>query len=247
MVSLRQAARYICCCFWFLVCVVGIPPSLAVMPNRQTYKPKKPLLEGAYYLEWSLSSTLAGLNSWYDCRVGRWKGTLKHNVKAIGFIECYKIYLLNLSRDQVFEMCDATSADLARFAEQVLDGGDIREDGITNEVGGALEIGQSSTILYIDKIFVEPFYRGLGFGLLMADDACRRINHEMSLTVVCPAVDTRTEHSGQSLASSERRQIERKLRDYYGLLGFHSLGDSFVASWNGYRLPEAREVCPHLF
>jgi hypothetical protein len=140
-----------------------------------------------------------------------------------------------------------------------------------NEVGGNEEITQGD-ILYIDEIFVEESFRGLGLGLFLLDHADHVINSNNSLCLLIPYPLQYDGRSGQRhpwdvwtgddaamppdlLAAknsfyAEFEPAKEKLRKLYALLGFKTLNhgkNNFMGRWNGYRSPSIKKVCPHLY
>jgi len=124
----------------------------------------------------------------------------------------------------------------------VFDDAGYIEEGVKNDVGGRHEIAVGGTMIYINHVKVKEDFRGLGLGLYMVDEACRKINGRMSLTILRPAPI-----SSSGLAPKERKRAIRKLRAYYGLLDFRALGEDYIARWNGYESASLQTVCPHLF
>ena len=201
-------------------------------------------------MEWSMTSSLDSRTSMEDIGVDRWYGKLKYHSmeddKTIGRIECTKLDLRGSVRpSDWFEVFDCHSDELQALHSEAFDEDEIRYDNITNDVGDASEISQG-TKLYIDRIIItDSAFRGLGLGLFMLDEADRKINDRMSLCILCPAS---VDQDGQAdKLDKEWKEAHQKLRKYYGLLGFRSLGKTYVARWNGYLHPPLAKVCPHLF
>lgn len=86
-------------------------------------------------------------------------------------------------------------------------------------------------LLLICNVYVPPPYRGLGLGLALVDDACRKPGRDI------PWILTANSNA--------------ELQNYFGLLGFvpQIFGDSFGARWNDLSrnsLPRIADICPHL-
>ena len=126
---------------------------------------------------------------------------------------------------------------------RLLELGDIK-NSVRCDVGERGEICQG-TKLYISKAIVKPEFRGLGLGLYMIDEACRKINDGMSLTIICPSP---LDEDGRPLGCGrEQSGAIKKLRGHYSKLGFADLGDNSMARWNGYRSLNLRHVCPYVW
>jgi len=159
-------------------------------------------------------------------------------------IKCYKIP--NKHHVQLEDFRNVTAAhsgDLMQFFS-LFDSDYYVRDHVVCEVGPYDEIGVCS-ILFIDSIKIFEKFQGLGLGLYLVDEACRKINDHMSLTALCPSPLSRDYTTFQE---SEKGMV--KLRKYFALLNFKPLGDNFLARWSESSESPALDldkVCPHLY
>lgn len=143
--------------------------------------------------------------------------------KKIGTIEIIKIDRRLDPQDYACAF-DGMSATLTAFAGLFDAETGMMLPGVRNHVGN-LWSGRG-TILCVRDIQLDPQFRGLGLGLYMVDEACRKIDSSDTLGLVMA--------------------LDPRLRAYFGLLGFQPLGDAFLARWSGYVMPSVTQVCPHL-
>jgi ribosomal protein S18 acetylase RimI-like enzyme len=226
------------------------PPKKKIKEEAKTYTPKRDMPNARFSIKWSMESSLDSRRSLEDAGIDSWYGTLSFyscdddKDLSIGRIKAYKIAGCGiLSQDDYNYVFDCHSDELAEFATLFDEFDGFKED-IVNEVGDRYEICQG-TKLYVTKLLIQPEYRGLGLGLYMIDEACRKINDSISLTVLCPASLDNEGHPNK--LGDEWMAAHRKLKAYYKLIGMVPLGEKFVARWNGNFYPKLYQVCPHLF
>lgn len=216
------------------------------MIEISTYKPKRAIPTGTFSIQWSMTSSLSDRDYIEDAYVDYWYGNLLFHdfflggncqAKKIGTIELIKVDR-KLDVQDYKDVLGYHSGELEAFADLFDADGELCE-GVRNDVGDEWDLG---SMLYVKRILVDKEYRGLGLGLFLVDEACRKINCYESLTflIACP-----TEKLNVDDDDSQQESI-RRLRAYYSLLGFRPLGDLFLARWNGYMWPSLKKVCPHL-
>ena len=84
-------------------------------------------------------------------------------------------------------------------------------------------------LLLVASVYVPKPYRGLGLGLALVDDACRKPGRDIPWILTAGFED-------------------EDLADYFGILGFVRgvFGDTFGARWNdGKHNPQIADLCPH--
>ncbi|KZP34706.1 hypothetical protein FIBSPDRAFT_881191 [Athelia psychrophila] len=110
-------------------------------------------------------------------------------------------------------------------------------------------------ILYLNEIRLQPEWRGYGIGLLAIHGLLGLMpSFEMDAVILCPAGLTRDTDNKNHVA------VQRKLKDYYSLLGFHDWssppsGTTLMGIWTGAVQPSIERasrdptliVVPHLF
>ena len=197
---------------------------------------------------------------------------------SAGYIKCYQIHLHNIG-SQVFDVLDPVSDALSKVAliieqldswrcpsnddEEILH--KLATHGLdranfVNEVCG--DLGLEGNVNYVDEMYVDERFRGVGLGLFMLDAVTSTLAGQMGLTLITPFPlqflnqPFRFDPNDGSMRAlppdrAEFEQAKEKLSEHYGLLGFRSIGfpDRFMmlGHWNGLAHPRIKEVCPHLY
>lgn len=198
--------------------------------------------EHQFKLTWSMTSSFDE-----PCIQGvdRWDGELKFRPKGgeerkVGTIMMYKIGK-EVDPKDYFTVFDnwCPGRQIQEFANMFGRKNGSFHDEVDNEVGKPCEIFQCSK-LYIEHVEVVKEFRGLGLGLYMVDEACRKINNPFGLTVLSP-----NPRIYLSWVTEEEGIL--KLRRHFDFLGFQPLGEYLIARWKGSELPDLQAICPHLY
>eukprot|EP00977_Amphora_coffeiformis_P002952 scaffold568_cov160-Amphora_coffeaeformis.AAC.9 len=148
------------------------------------------------------------------------------NKTVIGTIVCYELQPLASVRKSGHGAVLLRSVDSSLYKLSLL----VASSTLQSQTLWS-EHWENLPLMLICNVYVPPPYRGLGLGLALIDDACRKPGRDI------PWILTATSNP--------------VLQDYFGLLGFHPqiFGDSFGARWNDLnrdRLPKVDDICPHL-
>ena len=161
--------------------------------------------------------------------IHKWMGQLCYTVGSnkvvIGTIVCYELQPLASARKSGHGAVLLRSVDSSLYKLSLL----VASSTLQSQTLW-LEHWENLPLMLICNVYVPPPYRGLGLGLALIDDACRKPGRDI------PWILTATSNPS--------------LQDYFGLLGFHPqiFGDSFGARWNDLdrnRLPKIDDICPH--
>lgn len=162
--------------------------------------------------------------------IHKWMGQLCYttgNTKAvIGTIVCYELQPLSSVRKSGHGATLLRSVDLSLYKLSLLAASTTLQSQTLWS-----DHWENLPLLLICNVYVPPPYRGLGLGLALVDDACRKPGRDI------PWILTASQNPA--------------LQAYFGLLGFvpHIFGDSFGARWNDLtrgNLPRIADICPHL-
>jgi GNAT superfamily N-acetyltransferase len=165
----------------------------------------------------------------------------------VGTVSAYSVRLGEASEDGVswFDVLDARSADTAMYVDLI----DPKASWYSEWVESTFE-PFTSDLLILDRIRIEPGYRGQGYGLYAAQ---LMINgFALNGVVACvpaPYELLKERHSTDDRRSSRDKRIpgwapaETKLRAYWSLLGFQQLpgSDVFALSLT-HKRPSMQEV-----
>jgi hypothetical protein len=93
------------------------------------------------------------------------------------------------------------------------------------------DILRGMPIFFISDLFVSPDRRGYGLGLVLLDQALKRVANSVCLVVIFM-----------------QDYLDERLPHYLGLLGFSYLAPGFLMRRNGHgrRPPNVHEICPFL-
>ena len=175
---------------------------------------------------------------------------------ALGTIRAYSVHLGNASEDGVswFEVLDSHSGDLALY----LDLFDTDASWYSEWVESNLE-PYSSDLLILDRIRVEPPYRGKGYGLYAAELLIQSFAPAGGLAACVPApYELLQKHrlpGGQDAIRLRRENeipewgpAEAKLRDLWSLLGFQPVPASDVWALSlSFQRPTMQDVLQRYF
>ena len=162
-----------------------------------------------------------GMHKW----MGQLCSTVGTNKSVIGTIVCYELQPVAAVRKSGHGAVLLRSVDASLYKLSLLAASSTLQSQTLWS-----EHWENLPLMLICNVYVPPPYRGLGLGLALVDDACRKPGRDI------PWVLTATSNP--------------VLQDYFGLLGFHPkiFGDSFGARWNDLnrgRLPKIDNLCPH--
>lgn len=164
--------------------------------------------------------------------IHKWMGQLSYTgdnnkTAVIGTIVCYELQPLSSARKSGHGAVLLRSLDSSLYKLSLLAASATLQSQTLWS-----DHWENLPLLLICNVYVPPPYRGLGLGLALVDDACRKPGRDI------PWI----------LTSSQQNPA---LQAYFGLLGFvpHIFGDSFEARWNDLtrgNLPRIADICPHL-
>jgi hypothetical protein len=186
--------------------------------------------------------------------IHKWKGQLYYTTAAddddqqppqqhslrtvVGTIVCYEIQPLSSVRKSghgatLLRSVDASLSKLSLLASST----SLQAETLW------LEHWENLPCLLISHVSVPPKYRGLGLGLALLDDACRKPGRDIPWVLVA--------HPADVPGAAQRSPSSQRLVDYFALLGFcpDIFGSSFGARWNDLQhgnLPRIDNLCPHL-
>lgn len=163
--------------------------------------------------------------------IHKWMGQLCYSVgdnnnTVIGTIVCYELQPLASVRKSGHGAVLLRSLDSALYKLSLLAASTkLQSETLWSDHWDNLPL------MLISNVYVPPPYRGLGLGLALLDDACRKPGRDIPWILTATTNPT--------------------LQDYFCLLGFHAgiFGDAFGARWNDLdrgRLPKINDLCPHL-
>jgi GNAT superfamily N-acetyltransferase len=176
--------------------------------------------------------------------------------KIVGKISAYSIHLGNASEDGVswFEVLDSHSADVALYLSLF----DAEARSCTDWVESNLE-PYSSDLLILDRIRIEPEYRGRGYGLYAAELMIQTFGPSGGLAACVPApyellqkYELSSIEDAIRLSREERipewGPAETKLRKFWSLLGFQAVPGSDVFALSlSLRRPPMHEIIQTYF
>ncbi|MGW4823221.1 hypothetical protein ACWEP4_30680 [Streptomyces sp. NPDC004227] len=115
-----------------------------------------------------------------------------------------------------FEAMDSYTADLSRIGETVLDVGTGEWDPAFEEAL-AHPVGD---LLVMDRVILEPEWRGLGLGPVLAGTAIRRLSQDC-VAVACEPGSA----DGRELTEAQHREAAAKLAGTWSRIGFEPFAD----------------------
>ncbi len=156
--------------------------------------------------------------------------------KTVGSISAYLVHLGNAAEDQVscFEVLDAHSADTALYLDLFETEGSSFKDSVQS-----IFEPYSHDLLILDRIRIEPEFRGKGYGLYAAKLMVDHFGPSGGLVACVPApyellqkYELLSVQDGFRLSRDERLPewgpAETKLRAFWSLLGFQQVATSDV-------------------
>jgi len=146
-----------------------------------------------------MTSELCPIKSLEYIEVDKWHGSLRMNLdEEVGSISIFKVLDCDILKAEDYGGVFGEMRELARFLEN----------------GHADWEPSLGRMMYIPKLLVKPEFRGIGLGLYLIDEACRKISDLDSLTVIYSGS---LDDSGEpNKEGAEWLEVRRKLREYYG-------------------------------
>ncbi|MFD5814815.1 hypothetical protein [Streptomyces sp. NPDC127038] len=118
--------------------------------------------------------------------------------------------------DHPFEAMDSYTGDVAGIGEVVLD----VADGEWSEAFEAALAHPVGDLLVMDRVVLEPAWRGFGLGPVLAGSAIRRLSEGCVATVCEPG-----SADGRELSQAEHREASTKLGHVWAKIGFQPFQD----------------------
>jgi GNAT superfamily N-acetyltransferase len=161
--------------------------------------------------------------------------------QPIGSVRLYKIHAEE-SRSGLFITCD-TYGETYWCGEAVYDfGTDQYSRNVERLFGGEFEVPIDRDVLYIDKLEIEPPYRGRGIGLLVLLRLMRRYEEKCGLVAIKPYPLQYT-NTDIPESSKEFKKDRKKLVLYYSRLGFKKIPNTDYHAFSlEFRLPTEKEL-----
>ena len=227
-------------------------------------QPKRAVPEGSFFIDWTVRT---GAGEWGSKPyILQYKGTLKFSAHlqptsvphvggvkndvtagsvAIGHVTCRVFKMTEIANDgeDLLTVCEGLSEEIYQAAEKIIE--------MEEKTGKSFDDG-----CYVEELFVDAAWRGLGLGLFMLSHVQRGITCLTSYTLLAANphwfsrsnVEKKTNKRirYESTAQAKFDHDVEKLQMYYSRIGFEKIGDLFVGLFNRNGSRDISSVCPHL-